>query len=291
MKKIVVKIMAVFLAVMMLTGTGTVFAKVRNKSTGPELNFRMEELHVMNGDEDLYGEMYLPVEEQEKYPTIVMCHGLGSNANAVAHHAKYFATNGFAAYIFDVRHGGNGCRSGENGEDMTQLSPLTVCDDLNAVIDFLKTLPYVDADHFFLGGVSMGGFMSAYVSAQRPDEIKAIILQSPGFSITETYAGKYNSPDEVPETEEVRGMVLGKKWILDAMDLDIYEHIKNYKNPVLIGHGDADEIVDLSYAQKAAEIYENATLIVYPKVGHAFAGKDRDNFEAECLEFLKAQLD
>ena len=137
----------------------------------------------------------------------------------------------------------------------------------------------------------MGGFMSAYVSAQRPDEIKAIILQSPGFSITETYAGKYNSPDEVPETEEVRGMVLGKKWILDAMDLDIYEHIKNYKNPVLIGHGDADEIVDLSYAQKAAEIYENATLIVYPKVGHAFAGKDRDNFEAECLEFLKAQLD
>ena len=289
MKNVISKSLIMLLAALLLLGSAQIWAKPKTGGNTIELNFRSEELHVMNGDVDLYGELYLPVEEKEKYPLIILSHGLGSNANAVAHHAKYFATNGIAAYIFDVNHGGVGCRSGNADDDMTQLSPLTVTSDLSAVLDYFETQPFVDTDHIFLGGVSMGGFMSAFVSAQRPDEIKAIVLQCPGFSLSDKYQGL--SPEDLPETEEVRGMVLGKKYALDAMTFDIYDMIKNYKNDVLICHGDKDDIVDISYARRAAEIYENATLSVYEGVDHSFAGSAKLDSETEELEFLLAHLD
>ncbi|MCF0229656.1 MAG: alpha/beta fold hydrolase [Parasporobacterium sp.] len=281
-------IAALVIILVLVTGCMPAWARNKTKEKSVELNFRSEEFHVMNGDVDLYGELYLPVEEKDEYPLIILSHGLGSNANAVGHHAKYFATNGIAAYIFDVNHGGPGSRSGDADSDMTELSPLTVTSDLSAVLEYFETLPFIDTDNIFLGGVSMGGFMSAFVSAQHPDEVKAIVLQSPGFSLSEQYKGI--DPEELPETEEVRGMVLGKVFALDSQTFDIYEMIANYKNDVLILHGDIDDIVDISYAYRAAEVYENATLSVYEGVDHSFAGSAKLDSEKEELEFLLAHI-
>ena len=48
------------------------------------------------------------------------------------------------------------------------------------------------------------------------------------------------------------------------------DEIQRYTGPVLIVQGDADEAVPLEYAQRAAELYANAKLVVVPGDTHCF---------------------
>ena len=59
-----------------------------------------------------------------------------------------------------------------------------------------------------------------------------------------------------------------------------------YKGDVLICHGDQDTLVDLSYSEHAAEVYENAELHVYERAAHGFVNDDLTRFEEEALEFM-----
>lgn len=71
-------------------------------------------------------------------------------------------------------------------------------------------------------------------------------------------------------------MNVGKTYFKDLLDYDIYEDIKAYKKKVLIVHGDADDIVPLSYSRKAVKIYSSASLKVIKGAGHGFDGTDED---------------
>lgn len=285
---------AIILIVTMASGAFIVSAATRpgTESAEPaELQYRCEEMHVMNGDVDLYGEMYLPLEEKELYPTVILSHGLGSNGYGMAGQAKLFAKNGYAAYVYDINEGSIVSRSGKADKDMTHLTPLTAVSDLEAVVDHIRELPYVDTDHLFLSGASFGGLISAYLSGMRPDDFKGILLQSAAFSIPEEYKEQYPSPSDIPETIDVRGMILGRPFIEDACAMDIYSVISNYKGDVLLCHGDADDTVDISYAEKAAGIYENCKFVVYEGAGHSFAGKFKPVNDEEMLNFLQAHLE
>lgn len=47
--------------------------------------------------------------------------------------------------------------------------------------------------------------------------------------------------------------------------MDIYGEIAGFKNPVLIMHGTADNVVDYSYSEKANRVYENSELVAFEK--------------------------
>ena len=49
----------------------------------------------------------------------------------------------------------------------TEMSVLTEVKDLEVVIDYVSTLPYVNKDKIFLMGCSQGGFVSALVTFAR----------------------------------------------------------------------------------------------------------------------------
>ena len=229
--------------------------------------YRTEELILKNGEDDIFGIMYLPVSVRNIYPTVILSHGFGGSTANCEPYAEIFAANGFACYVLEFRGGGPNSRS---SGDMTEMSVLTEADDLTAVLEQVRALDYVDDSQVFLWGESQGGFVSSYVAARHADEVKALILFYPAFVLQDDARERYPNPADIPETETLMGNTLGAIYARDAMSFDIYDVIGDYKGDVLIIHGDQDPIVPLSYAERANGIYESSQLIVIPGAGHGF---------------------
>ena len=281
----------VLLAAVMLCGT-VVFAQTpQDGEEQGEALFVSEELILKNGEDDIYGIMYLPAEKQDQYPAVILSHGFGSSHAAMKSIAEGIAENGYAAYVFDFIGGGPDSLSGAADGDMTHMSVLTEASDLSAVMDQIMALEYVDETQLFLLGESQGGYVSAYVAAQRPEDVRALILKYPAFALQDDCWKRHKSIDKVPETEKIMGHTIGAVYSLDAMSFDIYDVIGSYKGDVLICHGDKDNLVKPSYSEDAVQVYEHAELHMYEKAGHVFAGDNAVRFNKEVVEFLNAHLD
>ncbi len=253
--------------------------------------YNITELSMMNGDKHIYGEMYLPAEEAEKYPTIVLSHGFGGSTASNRVFAEKFSDEGFAVCLFDFCGGG---KKSQSDGDMTEMSVLTESADLNAVIDYVETLEYVDTDNLFLLGESQGGFVTSYTAPQRVDEIKAVVLYYPAFALQADAWERHGSVENIPDTEEFMGATLGRIYSEDAMSFDIFDVIGGYNKNVLIIHGDADTVAPIEDSEKAVEIYENATLEVIEGATHGWGGGDRnaniDRVAELTVEFLKNNI-
>ena len=80
---------------------------------------------------------------------------------------------------------------------------------------------------------------------------------------------------------------MGKNYVSDVWDYDVYAEMPNYTNPVLILHGDRDGIVDVSYAQRAAESYPDAELHILHGAGHGFYSSSFDVAMDYILDYLR----
>lgn len=89
---------------------------------------------------------------------------------------------------------------------------------------------------------------------------------------------------------DMRGLPLGKKFIIDSAKLDIYGETEKYDKPVLILHGDADQLVPLEYSKRYNSVLRNSKLIVVKGAGHSFDSIDlRSQFMTETVSFVKKQ--
>jgi non-heme chloroperoxidase len=71
-------------------------------------------------------------------------------------------------------------------------------------------------------------------------------------------------------------------------ETDFTEGPKKIDIPVLVLHGDADQIAPLDAAGRAsAKILKNATLKVYPGFPHGMCTTNRKEINADLLAFLK----
>ena len=206
------------------------------------------------------GTEYRP--DGEDLPIAIVCHGFMAWQDTVRHYAIMLAEMGYAAYCFDL-NGGSVMRSKSDGKT-TDMSVLTEVKDLEAVIDHLRTLPYVNKDRVFLMGCSQGGFVSALVAAKNKYPIEKLCLFYPALCIPDDIrAGRMMStkfdPNNVPDTVRCGPMKVGKCYATDVMDMDAFQEIKAYHGRVCIVHGTADKIVDVSYAKRAAEVYRSTT--------------------------------
>lgn len=198
----------------------------------------------------------------EDLPIAIVCHGFMAWQDTVRHYAIMLAEMGYAAYCFDF-NGGSVMRSKSDGKT-TDMSVLTEVKDLEAVIDHLRTLPYVNKNHIFLMGCSQGGFVSALVAAKNKYPVEKLCLFYPALCIPDDIrAGHMMStkfdPNNVPETVRCGPMKVGKCYATDVMDMDAFEEIKAYTGKVCIVHGTADKIVNIAYAKRAAEVYRSTT--------------------------------
>ena len=228
------------------------------------------------------GRIYLPEEKGGKLPLVIFCHGFGSNYRELEHHGEGFAEAGICCLFFDFCGGGLQSLSDGTMEEMTVA---TECADLRTVIAGARELEYVDPERIFLQGESMGGLVSAMAAARRPEDIRALALWYPAFVIPEGARKRYEAGER-----EVFGLRLGEAFDREAKDIDIYGILPAYRGPVLMIHGDQDEIVPLCYSERALSVYGDARLIVIPGAGHGYDGADSAAARKYSIDFLRAQI-
>lgn len=72
-------------------------------------------------------------------------------------------------------------------------------------------------------------------------------------------------------------------------ETDFTEDLKKIDIPVLVLHGDDDQIVPIDAAGRAsAKILKNATLKVYPGAPHGMCTTEADKVNADLLAFIKS---
>lgn len=198
------------------------------------------------------------------YPckAVIVSHGFASNMIITFGYAKTFAQAGCVAVLYDFCMSGSGISGGKS----TGMSVLTEKDNLIDVIDYVKSLSFVDENRVSLAGCSQGGLVSALAAAQREDEIENLYLYYPALCIPDDarrghmITAKFD-PDNIPDTFYALNVKLSKKYADDAKALSPYTEICSYKKPVLIIHGIEDSLVDIKYSRRAAEEYPNCTLV------------------------------
>lgn len=139
-----------------------------------------------DGKTDLYWRMVKPVgfDPGKKYPAIVYVYGgpHAHNVEASWHYGSrswetYMADKGYLLFILDNR--GSEHR-GKAFEQVTfrQLGQEEMKDQMQGV-EYLKSLPYVDADKIGVHGWSYGGFMTISLMTNYPDVFKVGVAGGP----------------------------------------------------------------------------------------------------------------
>ena len=230
-----------------------------------------------NGDLNIYGKFYYPegFDATEKYPTVIMSHGLGSTAQMVerAQWPQTMVAQGCVVYAFDFC---GGSLNSKSDSEFLKMSVKTEVSDLNAIMDFVKAQPYVDTDNLFLLGQSQGGFVSALTAASRPEEVKAMLLVYPALCLVDDLHEYIPDLSEVTgDTVETAMGILGACYAFDAYDIDVMNEIAGYTGDVMIIHGLNDKTVPYSYSIEAvstayAEASSELVLITGKKSVHGF---------------------
>jgi non-heme chloroperoxidase len=139
------------------------------------------------------------------------------------------------------------------------------------------------------GGLPLSVFdeLRTALAANRPQFYKDLTLPFYG----------YNRPgakisEGIREHWWLQGMVGGMKAHYDCIkafsETDFTEDLKKTDIPVLVLHGDDDQIVPIdASAMMSSKILKNATLKVYPGFPHGMATTHADIINADILKFLK----
>ena len=237
----------------------------------------MEELYIPASMGKLFG---IFQSSAESSPLIILSHGFNGCHLGNQDFADFFSAHGFHTFCLDFCGGGNGSRSDGTLLDM---SVLTEAEDLNAVIDyFLPRFPTI-----FLWGASMGGFVSSYVAAQRPQNVQALAIEFPAYVLQDDAKKRANPDGTFLEVFSAMNTQISRKFNTEAVSFDIYDVIGGYTGDVLIQHGDQDMLVPLCYSQRAAEVFPSAELVVLPGQGHGFRGEYRTQAMERELNFFR----
>lgn len=242
------------------------------------------------GDLTIRGNLYQP--EGKNLPIAILSHGFMANQSTMKGYAREAARLGYVAFTYDFC---GGCLWGRSEGKTTEMSVLTEVEDLKAVIAYAASLPFTDEKRIVLIGASQGGFVSALTAAQMGDAIEGLVLFYPALCIPDDARkgqmmfAKFD-PENIPSVIRCGPMKLGHVYPEAVIGMDPFEEISSYRGPVLILHGTGDAIVNISYARRAAECYENCRLEELEGAGHGFQKKDDEKAIPEMKRFLAEEL-
>lgn len=238
------------------------------------------------------GNEFLPNGSNSNLPAIIVSHGFGGNSNDLKNYCETFASWGYAAYCFDFC-GGCAYDKGKSDGGSTDMTILTECDDLIAVIEYVKSLSYIDSGKLTLLGFSQGGFVSALTAAKCAQDIDKLILMCPALCIPDdarngALANSSYDINNVPEIIDCGAMLLGRNYHETVVHMDPYEEIASFGGAVLLIQGMKDSVVDYHYALKARKAYQpdQCQLQLVKDAGHGFDELQTKSVLASIEQFL-----
>ena len=234
--------------------------------------FESGSVKAEDGITDLYWRMVKPADfdANKKYPTVVYVYG-GPHAHSIEaswHWASrswetYMAQKGYILFILDNRG------SEDRGRDFEQatfrhLGQVEMRDQMSGV-NYLKSLPYVDADRIGVHGWSFGGFMTTSLMTTYPEVFKVGVAGGPVIDwkwYEVMYGERYmDTPEQNPEGYEQTSLI---------------NKAKNLKGKlqIIIGYNDPTVVPQhaLSFLKACIEAGTQPDFFVYPGEGHNMAG-------------------
>lgn len=233
----------------------------------------------------LRGMLHTPDSFTGKIPVVCIFHGF--TGTKVEPHfifvklSRRLEKAGIASVRFDF--GGSGESDGEF-EDMTLLTEL---EDANAILDYAKSLSFVDAGRIGVVGLSMGGTIASVLAGDRKDDVAALCLWAPAGNMGELILHGWKDADlqflRSKGRFDVGGLYIGAGFLKAALQLDVYKRAAAFDKRVLLLHGDSDRSVPYKVSEKYLEVYgSKADLHIIKGADHTFNRKD---WEDEVLDY------
>jgi len=253
-----------------------------------DVSEREKDIYVYRDGLKIFGKIYLP-EGEGPFPVIIFSNPMGGSYTLMVDVAKEFTDNGVAGVCFDFA----GAVSPSKSEgSVTEYSVLTEAADLQAVIDGVVSLDYIDSNNMFFWGHSMGGFVAAYEGCQNPDLIKGMVLVEPSFQFHDQAREAFPEGTEIPDIVTTP-MYCGGIFFKDLLSFDIFECMPNYKNDVLIVAGTVAPSIGAEapeYFEKATNTFPSSEVIGVEGANHQFAGESRTEMTKMAIEFVTARI-
>ena len=244
-------------------------------------------LKAADGQTDLYYRLIKPTnfDANKKYPVVVYVYG-GPNTRLVDASFGYMyrgweiymAQKGYVVFVLDNRG------SDERGlafENVTfrHLGREEMKDQMKGV-DFLKSLPYVDASRLGVHGWSFGGFMTVNMMLTYPDVFKCAVAGGPviDWSYYEVmYGERYmDTPQTNPEGYKENNLKLRAGNLKGRLLL-----IFGYNDPVCVPQH------TLSFVRACETAGTHPDLLTYPGDEHNMQGADRIHLHEHITRYFE----
>lgn len=243
-------------------------------------------IKAADGVTDLYTRLIKPsnFDPAKKYPVLVYVYG-GPHAQMITNSYldgaslwKYWmAEQGYLVFTVDNRGSAN---RGFAFESIIhgRLGTIEMEDQLKGV-DYLKSLPYVDADRLAVHGWSFGGFMTTSLMLRHPDVFKVGVAGGP-VTDWKLYEVMYGERYMDTPAENAKGFD----------ESSTLNYVKNLKGKLMLIHGTSDDVVvmqhNLMLVQKFVEAGKQVDFFPYPMHKHNVGGRDRVHLMQKVLDYV-----
>ena len=247
-------------------------------------------IKAADGVTDLYYRMVKPVnfDATKQYPTIVYVYGgpHAHNVDARWHYASrswetYMAQKGYLLFILDNRGSENRGREFEQ-TTFRQLGQIEMQDQMKGV-EYLKSLPYVDANRLGVHGWSFGGYMTISLMTNYPEVFKVGVAGGPVIDwkwYEVMYGERYmDTPKDNPKGYEKTSLI---------------KQAKNLKGKLQIITGYNDNTVVpqhcLSFLAACIEAGTQPDFFAYPGEGHNMMGHSSVHLHERISQYFDDYL-
>jgi dipeptidyl-peptidase-4 len=253
-------------------------------------SIEMISIKAADGKTTLNGRLVKPLQMEagKKYPVIVYVYG-GPHAQMVNDEwlggaplwDVYMAQQGYAVFTLDNRGSAN------RGFDFERvihrnLGQNEIADQMNGV-EYLKSLPWIDASRIGVHGWSFGGFMTISLMLEQANVFKTGVAGGPvcDWKFYEVmYGERYmDTPDENPEGY-INTAVTGKA--------------EKLKGKLLVIHGAQDPVVvwqhSMEFIQSCIRAGKQVDYFIYPEHEHNVTGPDRVHLMEKITEYFNMHL-
>ena len=223
----------------------------------------------------------------KKYPCLIYVYG-GPHSQLVTNSfmsggvfLEFMAEQGYVVFTLDNR--GTQNRGADFEKCIHRNLGVKEVEDQMCGVEYLKTLPYVDAERIGLDGWSYGGFMTLSLITEHPEAFKAASCGGPVVNwawYEVMYGERYmDTPQENPDGYE---------------HANIIPKIKNVKCPLLVMHGCQDHTVvwqhTLELMRQAVTDGIEIEYFPYTAHDHNVMGKERVHLWNKLLRFHNQNL-
>ncbi|ROH97404.1 S9 family peptidase [Chryseobacterium daecheongense] len=238
----------------------------------------------------LYGKIILPTDfdPNKKYPVIVYLYNgphlqLVTNTFPASGNLwyEYMAQNGYIIFTMDGRGSSN--RGLKFEQAVFRNLGTTEMNDQMKGVDYLKSLPYVDAERMGIHGWSFGGFMTTSFMLRHPEVFKVGVAGGPviDWKMYEImYGERYmDTPQENPQGYATANLL---------------DKVQNLKGKLLMIHGAQDDVVvwqhSVKFLKSAVDNGIQLDYFVYPGHPHNVIGKDRVHLMQKVTDYFDQYL-